>query len=706
MRVAQDFPGVNSKGFAKILRGPRLLVMGLVSTIFLASPPSWALGPFDSIQQEPSESAPHDDKAAERARLLKHSERFLKAGFNYKLIRGALQPTECYRSALDLHGCNAALSQIFQFMGFKLRFLMMGEEKASGLGYGKISGLEVPLILEQYLYSSAKAEIGQVRHERDLFKVEVEAIESLIKAKGIEVDPFRKQVRTNDVSSPLISHVAVFDMFVANNLEKLNAGYEGLLAYVAYFSMLRSGDSHANVMLVDDLKDFKVSNSKMQTGVGLQFLLESGLGVGGLIVESVVEGSPAAKAGIQRGDVLAKFNGLDLIDFAGRTNPDNLQKFKNEIPEPQKGDVWNLEFIRPKVPRSAKKFVNLKSLEAAGASEDKVEGARFARKVLVGEFEMKNVTSEILGPRGKFVRIRLSGFESGVVCRAVEDELRARLSGRAGQNVQGIILDLRGNPGGDVDVANCIVGLFSGSLPTTVLVDLSGNASIPKPGFRSPVSNLPMVVLMDSRSASASEMLVQAFYEHRRAWGVGRGTFGKGLVQEGVLHTKKTSPLGLDGVYIFKTEGAFFSPFQGTSGQFRRRLPHFEVANPIKDLESNEKREEDLIAIAPAIEGVQEYQEPRAEQVTAIRTCLVRGDGKAGPNWMNPIGGKQLDPQVYHTAQSAVFWGDLQLRAAVEVLKCHNKLGFGRWQEPTLQSDGSYVFPGEKGSVPPLSRKK
>jgi carboxyl-terminal processing protease len=119
--------------------------------------------------------------------------------------------------------------------------------------------------------------------------------------------------------------------------------------------------------------------------------------------------------------------------------------------------------------------------------------------------------------------------------------------------VAGIILDLRGNPGGDVPEAVMIADMF---IPEGVLVRTRGRGGqILREERAHPAgsdSALPLVVLQDQRSASASELLAVALQDHGRARVVGERSFGKGTVQDVIgLH---------DGSLLTLTIARYFSP--------------------------------------------------------------------------------------------------------------------------------------------------
>lgn len=151
-------------------------------------------------------------------------------------------------------------------------------------------------------------------------------------------------------------------------------------------------------------------------------------------------------------------------------------------------------------------------------------------------------------------------------------EIRTALEGWSQIPLRGLILDLRDNPGGSVEAAVAIAGLF---LPAgATVVSLQGRA-VPERKYvvesAPPFPDLPLVVLLNGRSASASEMIAAAFQDHDRAWLVGEPTFGKG-VAESVI------PLS-EGNALVVTTARYFTP-QGRSLQ--KPLPGTALAGILK----------------------------------------------------------------------------------------------------------------------------
>jgi carboxyl-terminal processing protease len=150
--------------------------------------------------------------------------------------------------------------------------------------------------------------------------------------------------------------------------------------------------------------------------------------------------------------------------------------------------------------------------------------------------------------------------------RGTPEEIKAVLEQWKGANLQGLILDLRDNPGGELEPAVAVAALFLRE--GQAVVSLQGRAVPAKmysvdapPLWR----NLPLVVLMNGRTASAAEIIAAALQEHDRAWVVGEGSFGKGVV-ESVMPLREGAALALTTARYYTPQGrSVQKPVPGTA---------------------------------------------------------------------------------------------------------------------------------------------
>ena len=152
--------------------------------------------------------------------------------------------------------------------------------------------------------------------------------------------------------------------------------------------------------------------------------------------------------------------------------------------------------------------------------ESKLIPVKIVREVI----KIKTVRLEMLG--GGIAYIKLNHFNL-----KTDEELRAALETAMSKNAKGVIMDLRNNPGGLLDVCVDVTSRFIGD---GVVVGMKGrferanDTLYAKPGL---ANDLPLVVLVNEGSASASEIFAGAIKDHKRGTIVGMKTFGKGSVQ-------------------------------------------------------------------------------------------------------------------------------------------------------------------------------
>lgn len=190
----------------------------------------------------------------------------------------------------------------------------------------------------------------------------------------------------------------------------------------------------------------------------------------------------------------------------------------------------------------------------------------------------------------QFESIQMANKKLGVLTitkftRGVCEDIATRLKNymQVNEMLSGLVLDLRDNPGGQLDEAACLAGLFLGMNKKTYTVNyldpIKSNEVVLSSG--SMLYNGPLVVLVNSLSASASELLSGALQDYKRALIVGERTFGKGTFQESEPWNKKSKTT------LFKTQGFYLLP-SNRSPQLLGIQPDFEIIENHKKI-----REED-----------------------------------------------------------------------------------------------------------------
>ncbi len=247
-------------------------------------------------------------------------------------------------------------------------------------------------------------------------------------------------------------------------------------------------------------------------GLGIELKLDKE----GLRLIGVIRGGPAWEAGIQPGDQIVKVDGVSIKGMA-------LDESANRLQGAEGTAVELMILRRDKTTRTlqlVRRHVEVESV----------------------------IQARMVNPAARIGYLRLSGFQ-----KTSTEELDRAISALAQQGMQILILDLRGNPGGLLNVAVDIASRFvnSGSIVSTrgrahgqtQTLSATGNASW----------RFPLYVLVDHDSASASEILAGALQDHRRATIVGARTYGKGSVQS--IFTLRAAPAGLK-----LTTAKFYSP--------------------------------------------------------------------------------------------------------------------------------------------------
>jgi carboxyl-terminal processing protease len=285
-------------------------------------------------------------------------------------------------------------------------------------------------------------------------------------------------------------------------------------------------DSHSNYLTADE-RDLARKREQQGADAGLVVrLIDGPLGDGEsrvLEVVALTPGGPAELEGIAVGDMLLEVRGHASERLVSAAE---AQILLAGAP----GETIDIELVRAGRSRG-------ESIELALAKPN-------ADALVRGE---------LVHHEGKAIAvIAIRSFRSGVGTRVDEQlvELR-RAAGKAG--LAGIVLDLRGNPGGEVDEAVLIADAF---IEQGILTRTRGRGGKILREERATEAGTdtttPLVVLQDARSASASELLAIALQDHKRATIIGERSFGKGTVQERI---------GLpDGSLLTLTVARYFSP--------------------------------------------------------------------------------------------------------------------------------------------------
>jgi len=247
-----------------------------------------------------------------------------------------------------------------------------------------------------------------------------------------------------------------------------------------------SGDEHAFYF---DERHFGFFNEQTEGeffGIGVNI----GQRDGSVYVISVIEGTPAERAGLKADDVFMKIDDVQRQEWT-------TQEVVKRVRGPE-GSKVNLTMFRP-------------------AEEEKLEFTIERAKI-----DIPNVTQELQGDVGY---VRLMSFNN-----KSEGDLRTAIQELIDGGAKGLVLDLRDNSGGLLQSSVDVASMFIADGVIVSVEDRFGAAETYRASGRGPI-DLPLVVLMNENSASASEVLVGALQDHGRARIVGQKSFGKGSVQ-------------------------------------------------------------------------------------------------------------------------------------------------------------------------------
>lgn len=297
--------------------------------------------------------------------------------------------------------------------------------------------------------------------------------------------------------------------------------YDGKLkteedAYKAIETMLHSlGDPYTRFLGQDAFSDEKSQIQAHLFGVGMQLGMNKEHKV---VVIAPIQDTPAEKAGIHPGDEIVE---VDAKPVKGQSLDQVVKQIRGE-----RGTKVKLTFLR-----SGKKHdVDLTRAEIPIKAVANAETMNFG------------------GNSGKFGYIRLDSF----ISQKANEEMREALKKVQADGAEGIILDLRNNPGGLLANAIEIANMFIDHGVIVSTIDSDGYKTSQVAAQKFGRVTLPMVVLINKGSASASEILSGALRDNHRAKLVGEKSFGKGLVQA-------INPLG-DGSGINVTIAKYLTP--------------------------------------------------------------------------------------------------------------------------------------------------
>ena len=315
------------------------------------------------------------------------------------------------------------------------------------------------------------------------------------------------------------------------------------LIEAAINGMLQSLDPHSSYLNSDNFEEMKVQTKGEFGGLGIEVTMENGL----VKVVSPIDETPAAKAGIQSGDYISH---IDEEAVMGLTLSEAVDKMRGPVNTP----------ILITVIRKGEEPFDVKIVR-----------------------DIIKITSVKIQVHEEVGYLRITSFTQKTYKNLIKEfsKLEKQMSG----NMTGLVLDLRNNPGGLLDQAISVSDAF---LDRGEIVSTRGRETNTEQRFNATkgdiTKGIPIVVLINGGSASASEIVAGALQDHKRGILLGTSTFGKGSVQTIIPVSSKGA--------IRLTTARYYTP-SGKSIQAKGIEPDiFVPQSKLEVLETNNERKE------------------------------------------------------------------------------------------------------------------
>ena len=304
---------------------------------------------------------------------------------------------------------------------------------------------------------------------------------ALVIAFSFAREPQQTRLKAYEKFVKVVNMIEAYYVDDINTTTIINKALKGLLPEL---------DAHSSYLDKKAYKELKISTTGEFGGLGIVVGMRNGV----LTIISPIDDTPAYKAGLKAGDIILKINDKATIDMS-LDEAVNLMRGKP-------GTKITLTIVRK------------------GQKPFKVTITRAIIKV-------KSVKAKDLENYPEIKYVRISSFDKNVV-----SSLKKVLANLSKENKKGIIIDLRNNPGG---LLNQAVGTLDLFIDKGVLVSQKGRVKSENETYYAhsmgTYKNIPIVVLVNGGSASASEIVSGGLQDHKRAVIVGEKTFGKGSVQ-------------------------------------------------------------------------------------------------------------------------------------------------------------------------------
>jgi carboxyl-terminal processing protease len=329
-----------------------------------------------------------------------------------------------------------------------------------------------------------------------------------------QLDAIKSNLKQNKNEKTMRDIAQLFDQTVALNKTTLGLPQEVIVAHFTE-SALSSLDPFTNIVWPWDVREFEKSMTQQFTGIGVEISKETGI----LKVASLLPNTPACRAGLDAEDEIVAVNGeptekLSIYCAVSKiTGGPRGTKVKLTIRRPSIGKTWDVTIVRDTII---------------------VQPLRGWRRKLDGQWDW------MIDPANRIGYIRLTTFTE-----TSGPDLDAILTRLEKDGLNGLVLDLRYNPGGYLNSAAEVADLFVSQGVIVKSTPRHGFATYEIAHAKGTHPGYPLVILINGNSASASEIVAGALQDpkHNRATLVGQRSYGKGSVQVVIPYTGGDSQL-------------------------------------------------------------------------------------------------------------------------------------------------------------------
>jgi len=378
------------------------------------------------------------------------------------------------------------------------------------------------------------------------------------------------------------------------------------LTYAALRGMLSSLDPHSQFLDEEGFQDIQRETKGEFSGLGIVI----GVKNGSLVILSPMEDSPGGRAGLMPGDKILKIDGKNTEKMT-LSQAEKLLKGAD-------GQKTHLTLLRP--------------VTGAVGGGNVFDVTLTRETIKVASVKDPHLLTTTMSGPDKIGYVRIEEFSDNTA-----DELAAALDPLEAQGMQGLVIDLRNNPGGLLDSAVDVAGQFV--TPGTVIVSTKGRTADVAQDFRARAQrerpSYPIAILINGYSASGAEIVAGALKDLHRAILVGETTFGKGSVQT-------VQPLG-NGVGLRLTMAKYYTP--------SHRTIHEVGVSPDIDVPITDAEERRIVLVEShrtltpeeQVEAAKMEDRQLERAVTALRSVRIYKDRQAMLSAPKPAASKPDD---------------------------------------------------------------